>query len=1622
MATTGADISNRDLLAVVLDEIALEGLDGITVDSLWMRLSVRMTPSAPTDPTFDLTSAAVQVFVFEHIVKSLTNDRTVSMYSLPQSRQPIRLYNRYESVNEETGTLIEDPDVIPDDVYGPVVAVTDQEVRGSSRDYYERQNVTKEVLNQNMSLQEVCLTYGAQRFVLVANQSQRTRALMGTYCDADIDLTAIQYCILERIGRHRFLGEITVGKESGDYSHSAKTLFYYRKVLLRKKLVRKKPCIVFNAKSVQNCHGLVFTLSRFATDAQTPTEMNAQKVSDLLATAPDGRLDYDFVRSQLVFSKARHFRDLMANYCGNFQVIHTDTESPAKEGNSSSAALKRTIRLIKPIGGGVEAVDDEEGGDEDDEEMTIGADKQQAFVVFSAGKILVDRPLMSQALAVIESHESQEGISLREVGHCLSLPKLEARSLVRYLEKVGAISTVMVDRGRQKVTLYIPKYRSGDADGVFSRARRSLSGDANSTANNLLNRANIILDCVQKQRLVDRIFTFKQLIRESERKNVHKVCTKTVVRVVHKLAADGLVRSIRTILRYQDQVKKLHFVCVPSITPDHPLVKERINQIKFQWIGKYCADIQSDRSFANTYSMAADKKSSSKSGKNNAVVNLVYQPSIARKYGLEPKLKKMLTLYRFLFYLTHDFDKQNVPNTDWRFNIDALPDGQTSKVCTIGDIIPRLPVSVFVRIIWISFIIPDLQELLDDPVATHLTLSQISPHLRQCLLYRRKFAFNICEALVGLSYMGLVETQYKEQTEKETTVITVRNKYSLIANNVQTDYEFNTMRELRRFEEDLEMHCFEPCDDCSLDKRLFAHNLRNWTYTPAYKTKSASASHRLQRLSGNNEAIEATSTTTGADAKENESQPKAKSSKKRKRDTNKTTGAKKKAKVSGQSSTPTTTNTTAATPTSSTSSTPMTPNATKRHRAYDKVDLRAKSLLKKQRTDWTPEEDSFLLVCKVASALLDPNCATHICVNRNVVRDELHKYYPHVSADKTALACQRRIIYMLKNPNTRQNVSDYIGEFNQELTITRPDVPKTHEQVWSEAYLQVLHQILARMQSSHTTTGNSQTVIAVHSMRDLLSRFKIIHSPTHLLPIRGPLHEDPHNVVDIHVNVVTNVLLSSLLSKHYMTANTAGASKPEANVFAQTLFRIYHRYPDSLIRSVATKLGKYGFMTKARKTIDLSTIKSKGSTPYRISQNFLFLLQTKYYLESLLSEQRLESDTICVKEGKTSFEAAIVSSLFASKAVRFYTHIPDNVVELQNDCPLYKTARNAVTNPKDPRTSSRYALHLLRQHMNTNQSDRTKHSADYLFVNQCRITSVATNDFDVDLQDFDRLFKAQQQLFANELNAVPLTDGSVTDRQLVAYIQSKRELGASEDELLCFQPKDSLLDSLSRLNERQLVFRVGVRRFAWVSVDWVQPWLVHSQVSPPAIQLAANTGAESQSVKYFARYWKQPNGTVDNKVVFKFLSGVLGHIMTNPCLPQQKLIEFFSQTLQPVQLLEIIELLKAALCVEAIESKRLLEPTLFAPKVQFSSDEKIIHFMEWYSSDWTQKRWSRGYRATSALRGKGVGVGQECWESRQSGRSVTTGLGVWTVRLSRGSEGTGGGGRCEKTSEEVIKE
>lgn len=83
-----------DALSIVVDEVALEGLDGITVPSLWIRLEDRQPkfPLKLDDPTKEL------------LWNSLISNADFNFYELPHERADVVLYDRWVSVTNSNLT------------------------------------------------------------------------------------------------------------------------------------------------------------------------------------------------------------------------------------------------------------------------------------------------------------------------------------------------------------------------------------------------------------------------------------------------------------------------------------------------------------------------------------------------------------------------------------------------------------------------------------------------------------------------------------------------------------------------------------------------------------------------------------------------------------------------------------------------------------------------------------------------------------------------------------------------------------------------------------------------------------------------------------------------------------------------------------------------------------------------------------------------------------------------------------------------------------------------------------------------------------------------------------------------------------------------------------------------------------------------------------------------------------------------------------------------------------------------------------------------------------------------------------------------------------------------------
>ena len=106
--------------------------------------------------------------MFENIIKNEAKEQRMCFYELPQSRAPFVLYNRVERTNSDSGSILEDPSLVPQDIYGDIIPVNDCVDKGSCDDYNDRVDVTQEVIDNEMSAQQVMQHFGCEKFVIAS--------------------------------------------------------------------------------------------------------------------------------------------------------------------------------------------------------------------------------------------------------------------------------------------------------------------------------------------------------------------------------------------------------------------------------------------------------------------------------------------------------------------------------------------------------------------------------------------------------------------------------------------------------------------------------------------------------------------------------------------------------------------------------------------------------------------------------------------------------------------------------------------------------------------------------------------------------------------------------------------------------------------------------------------------------------------------------------------------------------------------------------------------------------------------------------------------------------------------------------------------------------------------------------------------------------------------------------------------------------------------------------------------------------------------------------------------------------------------------------------------------------
>ncbi|XP_072839107.2 general transcription factor 3C polypeptide 1 isoform X1 [Pogona vitticeps] len=440
-----------EALWAVLDEVALEGLDGVTPGALWERLAGRLPPFPLPLP---LEPAARQL-----LWATLAAHPELRFHLLPQPRPPLRLYDRYEEIDLETGILETKRDPVPlDDIY-PVHMVLDHSegIQGSCRYFKERLDVTDQVRTKDL---QACCTYEeaydkwGERLVLVASQVLRHRTLIGWEGDPDLKLPDFSYCILERLGRARWQGELQRDL-SAAFKVDAGKLHYHRKVLDKNGLISMQSHVIRLPTGAQQ-HSILLLLTRFHVDRRSKYDILMEKLSTLLSSRPGQMETLSNIREELDVRpeggpfKTKKGRKAVFTVLTNIclwevyvgRAVLGPCQTPVRAPSCPPKGTDVMVRCMKLVKAFRKKVDDYD----DDEEM-ITKTVQPVDIVY-------EKDMLSQAYELIESWGTK-GISQAELRAAMNVGKLEARMLCRLLERYKVIKGFMEDEGRQRTTKYI---------------------------------------------------------------------------------------------------------------------------------------------------------------------------------------------------------------------------------------------------------------------------------------------------------------------------------------------------------------------------------------------------------------------------------------------------------------------------------------------------------------------------------------------------------------------------------------------------------------------------------------------------------------------------------------------------------------------------------------------------------------------------------------------------------------------------------------------------------------------------------------------------------------------------------------------------------------------------------------------------------------------------------------------------------------------------------------------------------------------------------------------------------------------------------------------------------------
>uniref|UniRef100_A0A6P7FFU9 General transcription factor 3C polypeptide 1 n=1 Tax=Diabrotica virgifera virgifera TaxID=50390 RepID=A0A6P7FFU9_DIAVI len=432
----------KDFYFHILDEIALEGLDGITVEAFWKRLGIALDGPCCIDKN-------IENFIWQQIIQK-TN--SLQFFELPEARNELEIYNPFDFMHADIGVVMEVAYELPD-IY-PVAPVNSPSTLGSCSTFNERENISEDI--KDLTLDEVKEKYG-RKLVIVADQKQRIKALCGNLIDPCIDFLNAEYCILERIGRSRRLGELTQGNVSISraFKMDPKTLFHYKKELYCSDLISKQYFVIKSAVLDQNKSGSLLHLRRFYSSVRSRTSCVANQIINVLKSQPGYKISSrklstifaDNIQPVRKLLKSPEFKKFVKLKIYPYRSCYPNAKSSEylRKSNRQEKSIV-VYELVNPYINVAACwkIDDREDSDAEDDEEELSGSK------------IYNADMLRDIYYRIHS-TGEKGCSSLDIRKLVGIDKNTLRMALKKLVQKNVIDFNKFDEGKQRKFVYKTK-------------------------------------------------------------------------------------------------------------------------------------------------------------------------------------------------------------------------------------------------------------------------------------------------------------------------------------------------------------------------------------------------------------------------------------------------------------------------------------------------------------------------------------------------------------------------------------------------------------------------------------------------------------------------------------------------------------------------------------------------------------------------------------------------------------------------------------------------------------------------------------------------------------------------------------------------------------------------------------------------------------------------------------------------------------------------------------------------------------------------------------------------------------------------------------------------------------